>query len=866
MRISALRPPHANASVDRTATIGVNILCGRVRDTPRECAHRLPVASVWSNRVFVRLSICAAGLQYGWITMLAHTSCLMRLGLLLLGMTVATTTAHAQSKGGKLGSPLGGFGGLPGMNAVGPQNTTFEAEYQLASDGQAGRVSVTVTIADGWHMYSNTQPDGGPLATKLELTAPQLTRSGPFIPDHAPEISSNKVWPGLPIEEHHGQVTWTAPFSVSQGFNPDEQEVQVSLDGQVCTDGGACVPLSEKLIAKFAGNYELEEQLPETLRIDGTQATWTAQISPSQLRPGGLAVLSLKADVDEGYHVYPFVEEETEYRTVIVATAKSGLRFGAPQTDAAIELDRRLETPIAYHAGDVTWQIPIKIPDTAQPGEYPVELMVGFVTCNDRACSARSGLSVSGQVVVAADAAAAPDASSAVTPLRFSQVAYLEVVDRPSLTDWIDQTATQSAATALAGGSGLELWMVLAALAGGFILNFMPCVLPVIGLKLMSFVNQSGSSHARVISLNLSYVAGILSVMLVLALANVLAKTAGDAFGWGQQFTRLEFQVPMAVLIFAMALSFLGVWEIPIPGFSTSSKSGKLMEQEGLTGAFFKGILTTLLATPCSGPFLGTLFGLTLTLSITSILLLYLLVGIGLGLPYLAICLYPQAIRWLPKPGAWMDTLKQILAFPLLLTVVYFVAMIAPDYRIATLTLLIVVWFACWLIGRVPAYAEAYRLRSAWLAGAATILIGAVASFAFLGPIHHDVPWIPYNEATLAKHRSEGKTVMVEFTARWCLTCQTNMKFAIDRPRVAELLDENGVVPLLADWSEPSEEIFSKIKELESLSIPLLAIYPADPTQEPIVLRDAITESQLIEALKEAGPSQSKTKLTGVMH
>src|SRR5690606_18673654 len=117
-------------------------------------------------------------------------------------------------------------------------------------------------------------------------------------------------------------------------------------------------------------------------------------------------------------------------------------------------------------------------------------------------------------------------------------------------------------------------------------------------------------------------------------------------------------------------------------------KSGKLMEQEGLSGAFFKGILTTLLATPCSGPFLGTLFGLTLTLSVTSIIVLYLLVGIGLGLPYIAICFYPNVIKLLPKPGAWMDTLKQVLAFPLLLTVVYFIAMIAPDYRIATLTLL----------------------------------------------------------------------------------------------------------------------------------------------------------------------------------
>ncbi len=784
--------------------------------------------------------------------------------ILVAGFPLA---AHAQNKGKVSSSPFGNFG-LQGLPGVGGQNTTFEAKYELQAGGEIGRVSVIATIADGWHMYSNTQPDGGPLPTEIKLLSDSVMVTGPFVPDHAPEIGANEVWPGLPIEEHHGVVTWTAPFEVAKELNPEEAKLELSLDGQVCTDGGSCIPVSEKLTAKFEGNYAKEVR-PETLRVDGTQATWSAQISPSQLKPGGLGVLSLKAQLDEGYHLYPFLEEDTEYRTVIVATSKSGLRFGAPQTKAALAMDKRLDQPIAYHDGDVTWQIPIKVPASAKEGQYPIELLVGFVTCNERACSARSGISVTGQVMVSSDAPAAPDAKSEVTPLSFAKVAYLDVVDRPSLTDWIDQSATESAKMAkmaAAGGAGLELWMVFAALAGGFILNFMPCVLPVIGLKLMSFVNQSGSSHSKVISLNISYVAGILAVMLVLALANVIAKTAGDAFGWGQQFTRLEFQVPMAVLIFAMALSFLGVWEIPIPGFATSNKSGKLMEQEGLTGAFFKGILTTLLATPCSGPFLGTLFGLTLTLSITSILMLYMLVGLGLGLPYIAICFYPQAIKLLPKPGAWMDTLKQVLAFPLLLTVVYFVGMIAPDYRIATLTLLIVVWFACWFIGRVPAYAEAHRIRTAWMAGTVTTLVGAVLAFSFLGPVKHDVPWIPYNEAVLAKHRSEGRTVMIEFTARWCLTCQSNMKFAIDRPRVAELVDENGVVPLLADWSEESDEIFSKIKELNSLSIPLLAIYPADASQEPIILRDAITESQLLDALKAAGPSQTKTKLTGVVH
>lgn len=801
-----------------------------------------------SIRMATRLAIC-----WGLVLLMVAPAALQAQG------TKLQSKSQSQGKGLPT-TPFGGFG-IPGggASAAGEQ-ATFEAGYELDAAGKSGRLSITADIADNWHLYSTTQPAGGPMATKMKLLSEAVNLTGPFLPDHAPDIGSDRAWPGLPIEEHHGVVTWTAPFTIAKQLDPEQDTLEVVLDGQVCMTGGSCIPISKKMAAKFQGNYG-EQPRSESLRITDTQAVWSASLSPSQVKPGDLAVVTLTADLDDGYHIYPFVEEESEFRTVIVATSKAGLRFGRPKTDAPISVDNRLETPINYHDGDVSWRIPIRVPENAQAGEYPIELQVGFMTCNDRSCSKQSGLSLAGNLTVTST----PPVPAAGAALTFAQEDYLTVVDRDSLTDWIDQATTDTQRgklASLAAGRGLDIWMVLAALAGGFILNFMPCVLPVIGLKLMGFVNQSGSNRGKIISLNVSYVGGILAVMLVLALANVFAKLAGEAFGWGQQFTRLEFQVPMAVLIFAMALSFLGVWEIPIPGFATSNKSGKLMDQEGLTGAFFKGILTTLLATPCSGPFLGTLFGLTLTLSVTSIILLYLLVGIGLGLPYIAICFYPGVIRLLPKPGAWMDTLKQVLAFPLLFTVVYFVAMIAPDYRIATMTLLIVVWFACWLIGRVPAYAESYRLRSAWAAGAALTVVGAMGAFTTLGPVKHDLPWMPYNEASLATHRSAGKTVMVEFTARWCLTCQANMKFAIDRPKVAKLVDQNGVIPLLADWSEPSDEIMNKLRELDSLSIPLLAIYPADPSAPPIILRDAITESQLLRALKEAGPSQSKTKLT----
>ncbi len=640
-------------------------------------------------------------------------------------------------------------------------------------------------------------------------------------------------------------------------IDPSQTSISVKVDGLVCSS--SCTPVGDTLTAKFAGFYTATESSSKpsptgqntvkSLRPDKTHAVWSASLQPSTVKPGETATLTLKAETDPGYHIYRYVpgDKETSFRTLIITDNKSGLKFGEPRTDTPIEVSEFLED-VQYYSGPVTWQIPVQVPTSMKAGEAPIKLQVGFYTCDDNSCDSPAGVAFSGSLTVAGTAS--PTAIS----LAVAQVDYARVADlMSSVADVVPEQKIESPAQTL------TLFHVLAGLAGGFILNFMPCVLPVIGLKVMSFVNQAGNDHRRVVGLNLAFVGGILAVMLALALITVAAKIIwGTAFGWGEQFTVLEFKVILAALVFAMALSFLGVWEIPIPGFATSKKSGELMEAEGHWGAFNKGVLTTVLATPCSGPLLGSLFGLSLTLSPFSVVLLYLIVGLGMSLPYLALCLYPGAIKLLPKPGPWMETLKQLLAFPLLLTVVFFVASIDNGHRIATLILLIVVWFACWIIGRVPAYAEPNRVRTAWLGSTVSVALGAYISFAYFGPINSDLPWVPYNAAQLAQYRQEGKTVMIDFTANWCLNCQINTRVAIEQPEVAKLVAANNVVAMLADWTEPSEEIKQKLDELESNSIPLMAIYPPELGAEPILLRDLLTQSQVVAALKEAGPSQSR--------
>jgi thiol:disulfide interchange protein len=313
----------------------------------------------------------------------------------------------------------------------------------------------------------------------------------------------------------------------------------------------------------------------------------------------------------------------------------------------------------------------------------------------------------------------------------------------------------------------------------------------------------------------------------------------------------------MCGLVFAMALSFLGVWEIPIPGFVGTGKAAEVATHEGAAGAFAKGVVSTVLATPCSGPFLGSVFGSMLRQPPGIIFAIFATIGLGMSSPYLVIGAFPQLIRFLPKPGAWMDTFKHIMGFVLLGTVVFLFTFLHRDYLVATFGMLIGIWAACWWIGHVPLSAEFGRKLTAWLQGGVIATAVGWASFAILLPSAALIPWQPFSLDALKKYRSEGKTVMVDFTADWCLTCKTNLKFAINRPDVLKMVQSNGIVPLLADWTDGSPEIKEMLGALESNSIPVVAIFPAGHPDEAIVLRDLISQGKLLEALKTAGPSQS---------
>ncbi|MEN6451200.1 MAG: thioredoxin family protein [Thermoguttaceae bacterium] len=536
---------------------------------------------------------------------------------------------------------------------------------------------------------------------------------------------------------------------------------------------------------------------------------------PSAGKPGKLLVT---AKIRPEWYIYSITQPAGgPLATKITVTPPPGVRIGkfqaspAPSRSVAPEFDNlKVET----HRGSVTWSAPIELAGGADPASAKIEGKITFQCCHKKDGCMTGGLPFLAGVSHEAPPAAAASANS------------------------VDSGA---------------LWLqLLAAFVGGLILNVMPCVLPVVSLKILAFVQQAGESRGRIFALNVWYSAGLLAVFMILA---TLAVSVGLA--WGEQFTLPWFKVTMTAFVFAMALAFLGVWQLPIPGFVGTGRTNELQQKEGPSGAFFKGVFTTILATPCSGPFLGPVFGYLLNQPPQVVYYVFAAVGLGMASPYLLIGAFPKLIGFLPKPGAWMGAFEQLMGFLLLATVVYLFSTLSHWYFIPTLALLVSVWFACWWIGRTPLTASPRVRATAWWGGFATITLVALLSFTLLfwQPI---IPWQRFTPAALEQARAEGKTVMVDFTADWCPNCKANSRFAIERAAVLRLVSANGVVPMLADWTDRSPTIKQTLNDLGCNSIPVLAIWPTAQTgQKPIVLQDLLKERDVLEALKQAGPSKN---------
>ena len=429
-------------------------------------------------------------------------------------------------------------------------------------------------------------------------------------------------------------------------------------------------------------------------------------------------------------------------------------------------------------------------------------------------------------------------------------------------------------------GSAQPLWLyLLFAVIGGLLLNIMPCVLPVIALKIFGLMKMSGNEPKKVRRLGWVFSAGILVSFLALASMVVLLQFAGGQIGWGFQFQEPLFVIAMAAVVFAFGLSLFGVYEIQLPGAAIAGVGNIAAKQEqggkGYAASFWEGVFATILATPCTAPFLGSALGFAFAQPPAVILLVFAAVAFGMALPYLLITSRPAWLKYLPKPGAWMETAKQFMGFLMMATVLWLLYILGKQLGVEAVVwtgaFLLTVAVAAWLIGRFATLtATRARAYSVWavafllVAGAYLLFMESTLNVRALiagekavgvsevGQASEGIPWQPFSLSALERELGTGKPVFIDFTAEWCLTCKVNERTVLTDREVVDAFAASGIVPIKADWTNRNPEITQLMRKFGRSGVPLYVLFPAGKSDAPIVLPEVITSSIVIDALRGA--------------
>ncbi|WP_009963568.1 protein-disulfide reductase DsbD family protein [Verrucomicrobium spinosum] len=410
---------------------------------------------------------------------------------------------------------------------------------------------------------------------------------------------------------------------------------------------------------------------------------------------------------------------------------------------------------------------------------------------------------------------------------------------------------------------------LLLAFAGGLILNVMPCVFPVLGIKILGVVNQSGEDHRRVVLHGLAYTLGVLVCFWVLAGVILALRSGGAQIGWGAQLQSPIFVLLLTLFLFAFGLNMAGLFEV---GTSATAVGSGLTQKAGLGGSFFSGLLATVVATPCAAPFLAPALAYAFVLPPIPSLLFFTVIGLGLSFPYLLLSAFPKLVSLLPRPGAWMESFKQAMSFLMFATAAFLLwtfAGMVDDYGLLKAMLgLVLVGVACWIYGRwqLPYKPSKTRLTAAVLT---LVFFVSGAVLAWPEPIRRKsantangevaaLTWKEWSPELVTQLREEKKPVYIDFTARWCVTCQTNKLVYRDESLRSEFR-RLGVVTLKADWTNQDEVIFKALQDLGKAAVPVNVLY-VPGRQEPVVLNELLTVAHVKETLAKIGQPVAAAK------
>ncbi len=507
---------------------------------------------------------------------------------------------------------------------------------------------------------------------------------------------------------------------------------------------------------------------------------------------------------------------------------------------AAMKTFSFVKEPLAVYDGDFVVLAQLQVPAGTKAGTFPVRAALRYQACNDSQCLPPVTAEAKLQITVGPG----------------GQPQHSELFTAPAAGGSGGTGGIAVPKSAGAAGASLALMLFLA-LLGGLVLNVMPCVLPVLSLKIFGLVRSAAHGRAEVTRGALATAAGMLASFWALALAAIGARAAGAAVGWGVQFQRPGFVAFLAVVVVLFCLNLWGLFEIHLPGaLADLAGSGP---REGLAGHFASGLFATLMATPCSAPFLGTAISFALAQTGVVIFAMFTALGLGMALPYLLVAAAPGIARLLPKPGAWMETVRGVMGFLLAASAVWLFyvlsSQVSPEQLAAIQIGLLAIALFTWMQHRISRSKAGRGLAIAGLVAAVAITLVVAgtrgeANPRLAGKPAGLIPWVVFDRAKAESLTAGGQLVFVDVTADWCFTCKVNEGLILDTPEVAKAFAENRVVPMRADWTNQNAEIGAFLKEHGRFGIPFYLLYR--PGREPHVFSELPSKDALVATVREA--------------
>ncbi|MEM6792776.1 MAG: thioredoxin family protein [Acidobacteriota bacterium] len=579
--------------------------------------------------------------------------------------------------------------------------------------------------------------------------------------------------------------------------------------------------------------------------------------------PGETAVLAAEVTVVDGWHVHSVKPaQEMLIPTELRLDLPDGFALPALSYPADKAYNFPFESePVLVYEGVFRIIAEVDLPEELLPGQLEVPASLRYQSCDDRQCLPPTEALAQIVLTIGPGGQDVPDFH---TPIAAATT--YGVGGGAELAAGVGSAAPSE--TAAAGAPAAEpglLKMILLGMLGGLILNAMPCVLPVLSLKVFGLVESAGRGRSHLVTGALATTAGVVLSFWLLAFAAIAASRAGAAVGWGMQFQQPAFVAFLALIMVLFALNMWGLFEIQLPQ-AAYRLGGSGGGGEGIGSHFASGLFATLMATPCSAPFLGTAVGFALGQPAALVLLMFTAIGIGLALPYLALAAFPAAAKLLPKPGQWMVTFRSVMGFFLAAAAVWLfyvlAGQISAEYLAFLQLALLAVAMFLWLRQAPEGSSGRKAVATAGMVAAAvgTLWLAATApSAAAEGPSSSKlIEWVAFDEAEASRLTEEGRLVFIDFTAAWCLTCKANERAVIETRPVADVFERHDVVAMKGDWTNRDDRITEFLARYDRAAVPFYILMR--PGRDPHVFGEILTQSGLVEAVEQSADQISRLK------